>query len=171
MNDRVAFVLGDITALEADGIVNAANNELWMGAGVAGAILRVGGQEIEDEAVAKGPIAVGQALATKAGRLKAKYVLHAAVMGVDFLTDGGKIRDATANTLLLAEELKLSSIVFPALGTGVGKFPMEEAARIMLAEVRAHWTVHAGLEKIIFVLNREDAVKTFERVWKEMKER
>src|SRR5512135_2970091 len=94
-------IKGDITAQETDAIVNAANNHLWMGGGVAGAIKRNGGEVIEEEAVAKGPIDVGKVILTSAGSLKAKYVLHAAVMGQDLHTDAVKIQAATRNTLAL----------------------------------------------------------------------
>jgi O-acetyl-ADP-ribose deacetylase (regulator of RNase III) len=91
-----------------------------MGGGVAGAIKRAGGQEIETEAVSKEPIAVGEAVVTGAGRLKAKYIIHAAVMGQDLTTDADKIRQTTRNSLIKADELGIKSLAFPALGTGVG---------------------------------------------------
>ena len=165
---KVELYLGDITSLEVEAIVNAANNEMWMGAGVAGAIKRVGGSQIEDEAVKKGPIAVGQALATGAGKLKAKHVLHAAVMAMDFKTDEKKIRHATRNTLVLANKLKLRCIAFPALGTGVGKFPMEQAAQIMLEEVQQHLETETTLQKVIFALRTQDAMDTFYAVLNKM---
>ena len=114
---KIKFVKGDITDMEVDAIVNAANNELWMGGGVAGAIKRKGGIEIEEEAVKKGPIPVGEAIVTGAGKLKAKYVIHGAVMGRDLQTDAEKIKNATINSLKRAEELGLKSIAFPAFGT------------------------------------------------------
>src|SRR5437660_8004179 len=98
-------VEGDITKLEVDAIANAANDRLWMGAGVAGAIKRAGGEEIEREAVAKGPIAIGDAVATGAGDLPARHVIHAAVMGQDLVTNAFAIRTATRRTLEVAEEL------------------------------------------------------------------
>lgn len=158
---RFELFQGDITALEVDAVVNAANNRLIMGAGVAGAIKRRGGQEIEDEAVREGPIPVGEAAVTGAGRLKARYVIHAAVMAMDFETDAKKIRDATRNTLNRARELGIRSIAFPALGTGVGGFPLEECARIMLEEVRKGG---GGLERVVFALYGKEACEAFERV-------
>ncbi|MCS7287124.1 MAG: macro domain-containing protein [Anaerolineae bacterium] len=172
---EIVILKGDITAIEADAIVNAANNRLWMGSGVAGAIKRVGGEEIEREAVAKGPINVGEAVATGAGRLKARYVIHAAAMGYD---DQGQmippshesIRNATLNSLLLAEKLGLKSIAFPALGTGVGGFPLKEAAGIMLKAVRAHLAGGSGLERVIFVLFGDEAYQAFKEAFEEVSE-
>jgi len=158
---RIQVEQGDITRLEMDALVNAANNRLWMGGGVAGALKRAGGPEVEAEALAKGPIPVGEAVATTAGRLRAKYVIHAAVMGQDLRTDAGKIRDATRNSLLRADELGVRSIAFPALGTGVGGFPLGECARIMVGEVREHLAGDSGLERVVFVLYDEPAYRVF----------
>jgi O-acetyl-ADP-ribose deacetylase (regulator of RNase III) len=164
---EILFVQGDIAQQEADAIVNAANNHLWMGAGVAGAIKRAGGREIEAEAVAKGPIAIGEAVATGAGRLKARHVIHAAVMGQDLRTDADKIRRSTQATLRVAEELGLKSIAFPALGTGVGGFSLEECARVMLDAVESHAAAGTtGLEQVVFVLYDAPAYEAFQRVWR-----
>jgi len=152
---------GDITQLECDALVNAANNRLWMGGGVASALKRVGGKEIEAEAVKKGPIPVGEAVVTGAGKLKARYVIHAAVMGQDLKTDAEKIRQATRNSLLRADELGMKGLAFPALGTGVGGFPLDECARIMLNEVRQYSARH--LEKVILVLFDQPAYDAFKR--------
>lgn len=152
---------GDITESAADAIVNAANNHLWMGAGVAGAIKRKGGKTIEDEAVALGPIAVGQAVATEAGKLKCRNVIHAAAMGQDLVTDENKIRAATRNSLLRAEELGLGSVDFPALGTGVGGFPMESAAKIMIDEARRFLAQSDSVETVGFVLFDQAAYEVF----------
>ncbi len=158
----ISLIRGDIAAQDTDAVVNAANNALWMGAGVAGAIKRAGGQEIEREAVAKGPIPIGEAAVTGAGRLKARYVIHAAVMGQDLRTDADKIRSATENSLRRADELGLKSIAFPALGTGVGGFPLDECARVMLEVVRRH--TGGSLEQVLFVLYDEAAYRAFEKV-------
>src|SRR6266508_6613646 len=130
---KLEVVEGDITALEIDAIANAANNHLWMGAGVAGAIKRAGGEEIEREAVAKGPIEVGDAVATGAGHLQARWVIHAAVMGQDLVTGADAIRRATRRTLEVSDELGAESVALPAFGTGVGGFPLDECAGIMVA--------------------------------------
>ena len=158
---------GDITREETEAIVNAANSSLWMGGGVAGAIKRVGGREIEEEAVKKGPIPVGEAVVTGAGKLSCKYVIHAAVMGPDLVTDEEKIRAATKNGLLRAEELGLKSIAFPALGTGVGRFPYSEAAEVMVQEVGEHLAKECSLEEVVFVLYGEEAYRAFEKVMAE----
>jgi len=158
---KITLYQGDITQLDTDVIVNAANNHLWMGAGVAGAIKRAGGAEIEQEAVSKGPILVGEAVVTGAGRLKARYVIHAAAMGQDLRTDAEKIRAATANSLKQAEELGLKSIAFPALGTGVGGFPYEEAAKVMIQTIREHLAGETSLEEVVLVLYGQRAYDAF----------
>lgn len=152
---------GDITRVEADVVVNAANNHLWMGGGVAGALKRVGGPEVEAEALTKGPIPVGEVVVTTAGRLPARYVIHTAVMGQDLRTDAEKIGRATRNSLLRADELGIKTITFPALGTGVGGFPLGECARIMIGEVIQHSTGETGLETVTFVLFDEAAFRVF----------
>lgn len=152
-NTEIRIVQADITALEVDAIVNAANNELVMGGGVAGAIKRKGGSQIEEEAVKLGPIKIGEAVATKAGNLTAKYVIHAATMALDFQTDEIKIRDSVKNALKVAQGLKISSIAFPALGCGVGGFPYLASAKIMAQEVLKYLRQdEATLKEIIFCL-------------------
>ena len=158
---KIEIRQGDITQLELDAVVNAANNRLWMGGGVAGALKRVGGSEIETEAVSKGPVPVGEAVVTGAGKLKANYIIHAAVMGQDLKTDAEKIRQATKNSLLRGDELGIKSIAFPALGTGVGGFSLNECARIMISEVRQYSTGKTQLERVVFVLYDEPAYQAF----------
>jgi O-acetyl-ADP-ribose deacetylase (regulator of RNase III) len=160
---RVSLHKGDITQVEADAIVNAANNALWMGGGVAGAIKRVGGSEIEDEAIRQGPIPVGEAVVTGAGALKARYVIHAAVMATDLATDSEKIKAATKSSLLRADELGLKSIAFPALGTGIGAFPHSKAAQIMIDTVNEHLAGDTGLQEVLFVLYDGKAMEAFEQ--------
>ncbi len=160
---KVRLVEGDITELATDAIVNAANNHFWMGAGVAGAIKRKGGVEIEQEAMAKGPQPVGEAIVTGAGRLNARYVIHAAVMGQDLTTDAEKIGNATYNALLRAHELGLESIAFPALGTGVGGFSLQEAARVMYEATERFLKEHrdTSLREVVFCLFGKDAYDAF----------
>jgi len=158
---KITLYQGDITQLATVAIVNAANNYLWMGAGVAGAIKRVGGVEIEREAVSKGPIPVGEAVATGAGRLKARYVIHAAAMGQDLLTDAEKIRAATVNSLKRANELGLKSIAFPALGTGVGGFSYRQAAEVMIEAIRRHLAGETTLEEVVLALYGQQAYDAF----------
>jgi O-acetyl-ADP-ribose deacetylase (regulator of RNase III) len=156
---------GDISQARVDAVVNAANNHLWMGSGVAGAIKRAGGIEIEREAVAQGPIEVGEAVVTSGGTLPAKYVIHAAAMGQDLRTDRSKISKSTRNALHRAKDIEAESIAFPALGTGVGGFPPEEAAQAMITECIAFIKsgVAPSLKKIIFVLFSSDALASFEK--------
>jgi len=160
---KIEVYQGDITQLELDALVNAANNRLWMGGGVAGALKRVGGKEIEDEAVKKGPVPVGGTVVTGAGKLKARYIIHAAVMGQDLKTDAEKIRQATRNSLLRGDELGIKSLVFPALGTGVGGFPLDECARIMISEVRQYSAGETGLNRGVFALFDQPACQVFKQ--------
>lgn len=160
---KIEVYYGDITQLKLDAVVNAANNRLWMGGGVAGALKRVGGKEIEAEAVTKGPIPIGEAVVTGAGKLKARYIIHAAVMGQELETDATKIRQATRNSLLRADELGIKSIAFPALGTGVGGFPRDECARIMISEVGNYSAKKTGLDRVVFALYDEPAYQVFKQ--------
>ncbi len=128
----IRLVQGDLAAFPSDAIVNAANDHLWMGGGVAGAIKRRGGPEIEAEAMARGPVPIGEAVATRAGRLPARHVIHAVTMGQDLTTRERDVRAATRSALRVADNLHLRSIAFPALGTGVGGFPLGRAAAAML---------------------------------------
>jgi O-acetyl-ADP-ribose deacetylase (regulator of RNase III) len=151
---------GDIAALEVDAIANAANNRLWMGSGVAGAIKRAGGEEIEREAMQQGPIEVGEAVATGGGRLPARWVIHGAVMGQDLQTNPGLVRQTTESCLRVADELGAGSLALPAFGTGVGGFPLAECARIMVEAVRAFEP--ASLERVTFAVFGADAKAAFE---------
>jgi O-acetyl-ADP-ribose deacetylase (regulator of RNase III) len=157
----ITCVVGDITDSTAEAIVNAANNHLWMGSGVAGAIKRRGGDRIEREAMALGPIPVGEAVATSAGNLPQKHVIHAAVMGQDLLTDSGKIEAATRNSLRLAEDIGVKSIAFPALGTGVGGFPIELAAQIMIRVARDFLRDSKSVARVEFILFDNDSFESF----------
>ncbi|MDP2211118.1 MAG: macro domain-containing protein [Candidatus Aquicultor sp.] len=162
---------GDITEIDVEAVVNAANSELYMGSGVAGAIKRKGGISIEKEAAEKGPIDVGSAVETSAGALKAKYVIHAAVMGIDRVTDGEKIESATRATLNLAQDLGIKSIAIPALGTGVGGFPVMECAKIMFRVLKEHAAGgNKTLEKVVFVPFGYEAYSEFvQRADKDLK--
>ena len=166
-NSRIRVVLADLTTLSCDGIVNAANDRLWMGGGVAGAIKRRGGDEIEREAVRLGPVPIGDAVATGAGRLRARYVIHAVTMGQDLTTSEGRIRDATRSALRLAERLGLHSIALPALGTGVGGFPPDRAATVMVDEAIRHLSRSGRPAEVVFVLLDPDARRVFVRALQE----
>jgi O-acetyl-ADP-ribose deacetylase (regulator of RNase III) len=152
---------GDIAAQSTDAIVNAANNHLWMGSGVAGAIKARGGCEIETQAMAQGPIEPGECVVTPGGRLAARYVLHAAVMGQDLQTSAALIDRATRNVLAAVDRQRLASIAFPALGTGVGGFPIADCARIMIEAVREHAGTSTSLRLVRFVLFGRPAYDTF----------
>lgn len=163
-NTKITVIQGDITALKVDAIVNAANNELVMGGGVAGAIKKKGGKVIEEDALKKGPIEIGTAIFTSAGKLPAKYVIHAATMGVDFKTDELKIRNSCFNALKVAEKLKVGSLAFPALGCGVGGFPLLASAKIMSQEVLKHLREEkTSLKEIIFCLFEKKAFEIFDK--------
>jgi O-acetyl-ADP-ribose deacetylase len=166
LSERIVIQQGDITDMDVDAIVNAANNDLILGAGVAGAILRKGGDSIQKECNKIGSIPVGYAAITGAGKLKARNVIHAASMGLgDVRTTAKSLRTSTAHSLRLAAERKLKSIAFPAVGTGVSGFPMDECAQIMLTEAVQQLKDNSSLETIYFVLFGERARDTFQRTW------
>ena len=150
---------GDIAAVEADAVANAANDRLWMGAGVAGALKRAGGDEIEREAMAIGGIPLGTAVATTAGRLPARWVIHGAVMGQDLRTDGDLVQRTARSCLELADELGCRSLALPAFGTGVGGFPLARCARIMVEEARIFPA--QSLETVIFAVYGSEAYEAF----------
>jgi O-acetyl-ADP-ribose deacetylase (regulator of RNase III) len=150
---------GDIAAVRVDAVANAANDHLWMGAGVAGALKRAGGAEIEREAVALGPIPLGSAVATGAGRLPARWVIHGAVMGQDLRTSAELVRRTTRSCLELADELGCSSLALPAFGTGVGGFPLGECAGIMVGEARSF--AGSTLERVVFAVFGAEARAAF----------
>ena len=160
---EIELYQGDITDLDVDALVNAANNRLWMGGGVAGAIKAKGGKVIEEEAVKKGPIPVGEAVVTGAGRLPAKHIIHAAVMGQDLRTDKDKVKTSTLNSLKRAEELKLTSLAFPALGTGVGRFSLYECAQIMIDVVVDFLQKTKVIEKVVFALYGQAPYEIFHK--------
>jgi len=164
-NTEITILKGDITEVDTEAIVNAANNEFYMGGGVAGALKRKGGTQIEEEALRQGPVEVGCAVLTKAGRLKARYIIHAATMTMNFKTSEVIIRKATFNALALAQKNKISSIAFCALGCGVGGFSYEAASKIMAQEVFRYLqeTEQPTLKKITFVLFSDEALKIFDK--------
>jgi O-acetyl-ADP-ribose deacetylase len=153
----------DITTLEVDAIANAANTRLLHGGGVAGAIVRAGGQRIQDESDRKAPIGLGEAVETTAGDLPARWVIHAATMDLGGPTSADIIRRATAATLWKADELNARSLALVAFGTGVGGFPVEEAAEIEVEEVRRHLESGSRLERVVFVVRGAEARAAFER--------
>jgi O-acetyl-ADP-ribose deacetylase (regulator of RNase III) len=158
----VSIERGDITDWEVDALVNAANSTLAMGTGVAGAIKRKGGVIIEEGAMQQGPVEVGEAVLSTGGNLAATHVLHGAVRGTDLKTDGEIIAKTTRAVLALADKHRLTSIAFPALGTGVGHVPSPVSAEAMLNEVVAHLKRgQSSLRRVVFVLYLDDAYRAF----------
>jgi O-acetyl-ADP-ribose deacetylase (regulator of RNase III) len=152
---------GDLAAETTDAVVNAANNAFWMGSGVAGALKARGGRSIEDEAMAQGPVEPGECVITAAGRLPARYVIHAAVMGQDLRTSPAIISCATSNSLALAETRQIASIAFPAFGTGVGGFGLKDCARVMIEAMRAHERTATSLRLVRLILFGQPAYRAF----------
>jgi O-acetyl-ADP-ribose deacetylase (regulator of RNase III) len=160
---EVEVVEGDITKLELDAITNAANTDLRHGGGVAGAISRAGGPSIQAESDGLAPIELGAAVATGGGDLPARWVIHAATMHLGGPTSAEAIRAATASALRVADELGARSLALVAFGTGVGGFPLDDAARIEAEEVRRHLGSETGLERVVFCVFGEPARAAFER--------
>jgi O-acetyl-ADP-ribose deacetylase (regulator of RNase III) len=148
----------DVTKLEVDAVANAANTQLRHGGGVAGAISRAGGPDVQRESDERAPIGLGEAVETTAGDMPARYVIHAATMELGGPTSAEIIERATRSTLAKAEELGCRSLALVAFGTGVGGFPLEEAARIMAGVARAH---EGALERIVFAVHGGDAERAF----------
>jgi O-acetyl-ADP-ribose deacetylase (regulator of RNase III) len=157
----VEIVDGDISSETTDAIVNAANNAFWMGAGVAGAIKARGGETIEREAVAQGGVALGECVLTSGGRLAARHVIHAAVMGPDLRTSANVITLATRNALVMAERQTFRSCSLPAFGTGVGGFPLDLCARLMITTIRDLAPSFRSLQSLRLVLFGQAAYQAF----------
>jgi O-acetyl-ADP-ribose deacetylase len=168
LRDRIAISQGDLTEMDVDAIVNAANNDLQLGGGVAGAIRRKGGPEIQAECDQIGTIPVGGAAITTGGKLKARHVIHAASMQLGGRTSAHALRSSTAHSLRIASQSGLKSIAFPAVGTGIAGFPPRQCAEIMLRETEKHFEQPTSLEKVEFVLFDEQALKIFQDVLKEL---
>jgi O-acetyl-ADP-ribose deacetylase len=152
----------DITALQVDAIANAANTRLMHGGGVAGAISRAGGPVVQRESDERAPIGLGAAVETSGGEMPCRWVIHAATMELGGPTSADIIRRATASTLALADELGARSLALVAFGTGVGGFPLEEAARIEVEEVRRHVGAGTKLERVVFTVRGETARAAFQ---------
>jgi O-acetyl-ADP-ribose deacetylase len=149
----------DVTKLEVDAIANAANTQLRHGGGVAAAIARAGGPEVQRESKEKAPIGLGEAVETTAGDMPARYVIHAATMELGGPTSAEIITRATAATVRKADELGCRSLALVAFGTGVGGFPLEEAARLMVDAVRRHRS--RSLERVVFAVHGDEAEQAF----------
>ena len=158
---RIELWNGDICELEVDAIVNPANLSLWMATGVGGAIKRAGGDQIEFAAVRQAPVELGDSIVTTAGSLAARAVIHAVSLDRVRRTSGPVICQAVRSAMARAREMDARSIAFPALGTGVGGFPLEEAARVMVETVREELEASPGIEHVIFALRGAAAYEAF----------
>ena len=163
MTATVEVLDTDITTLEVDAIANAANTRLLHGGGVAAAIARAGGPAVDAESRERAPIGLGEAVATTAGQLPARWVIHAATMELGGPTSAEIVRRATAATLARADELGARSLALVAFGTGVGGFPLDEAAQIEVDEVRRHLASGSRLERVVFAVRGDAAREAFER--------
>jgi O-acetyl-ADP-ribose deacetylase (regulator of RNase III) len=168
---RIEIRQGDLTEMATDAIVNAANNDLQLGGGVAGAIRRKGGPQIQSECNEIGIIPVGGAAITSGGKLRARYVIHAASMQLGGCTTAHALRSSTAHSLRIAAQNGVKTISFPAVGTGIAGFPLRECAEIMLSEAEKHFEGPTSVEKVYFVLFDKEAQAVFEEVFKEINEK
>jgi O-acetyl-ADP-ribose deacetylase (regulator of RNase III) len=159
---RIELWNGDICELEVDAIVNAANMSLWMSTGVGGEIKRAGGDTIEFAAVRQAPIALGEAIVTPAGKLAARAVIHAVSLDRDRRTSAEVIDKAVRSALARARDIRARSVAFPALGTGVGGFPLDEAARVTVRAVRDELGRSPSIEHVIFAMRGAAAYQAFE---------
>jgi O-acetyl-ADP-ribose deacetylase (regulator of RNase III) len=165
--DHIEIRQGDLTEMDADAIVNAANNDLQLGGGVAGAIRRKGGAEIQSECDKIGTIPVGGAAITTGGNLKARRVIHAASMQLGGQTTAQALRSSTEHSLRIAAQNGLRTVAFPAVGTGIAGFPLRECAEIMIGEAEKHLAGTTSIEKIYFVLFDKEANEIFKQVLRE----
>lgn len=162
---HIQLLQGDITAMEVNAIVNAANNDLILGGGVAGAIRSKGGPVIQEECNKISTIRVGEVVVTSAGNLKAKYVIHAASMSLGGRTTAQSLKTSLQNTLLKTEEYHIRSIAFPAIGTGIAGFPAEQCARIMLDEIISYMQTASHLQQVYFVLYDKITYQVFKEYY------
>src|SRR5580692_2943889 len=165
ISEQIVLLQCDLTEMDVDAIVNAANNDLQLGGGVAGAIRRKGGDAIQRECDAIGSIPVGGAAITSGGKLKARFVIHAASMQLGGKTSGDSLRHSVAHSLRIANERGLKTIAFPAVGTGIAGFPLKDCAEIMLRETAKHLRGESSFETVYFVLFDEVAEGVFKRAW------
>jgi O-acetyl-ADP-ribose deacetylase (regulator of RNase III) len=156
---EIEVTQADVTQLEVDAVANAANTELRHGGGVAAAIARAAGPELERESRERAPIGLGDAVATTAGEMPSRWVIHAATMELGGPTSAEIVESATEATLTRAEELGARSLALVAFGTGVGGFPVDEAARIMVGVVRRH--EGESPERVVFAVRGHEAERAF----------
>jgi O-acetyl-ADP-ribose deacetylase len=166
--ERIEIRQGDITEMDVDAIVNAANNDLQLGGGLAGAIRRKGGASIQAECNEIGTIPVGGAAITSGGNLKARQVIHAASMQLGGGTTAQSLRSSTAHALRIAAQRGLKTIAFPAVGAGIGGFPLRECAEIMLRETAKHFENPTSVERVWFVLFDNEALAAFEEAFRDL---
>jgi len=164
---KIELMKGDITRLEVDAIVNPANSKLVMGGGVSAALHAIGGEEIEKEAVKKAPIGLGEAMVTNAGKLRAKFVIHAATMHLGGTSNEKIISECTTNSLKRADRLELRTIALPALGCGIGRFPVEKGAKIILTGILDYQPKF--LEVAIVVLHNDLDFEIFKKTYEGLK--
>jgi O-acetyl-ADP-ribose deacetylase (regulator of RNase III) len=160
---RIELWNGDICDLEVDAIVSPASTSMWMSTGVAGELKRTGGDAIEYAALRLAPVALGDAVVTPAGRLAARFIIHAVSLERDRRTSGPAIDRAAHSAMARARELGLVSVAFPALGTGIGGFPLDEAASIAVGAVRDELGTPSSIEHVIFALRGAAAYEAFAR--------
>ena len=164
MGTRIIVVTGDITKLEVDAIVNPANSQLIMGGGVAGAILRAGGQQIQEQALKKAPVQIGNAVATTAGKLKAKYVIHAPTMTRPAMaTSLDNAKAATEAVFECAQQIRVESLAYPGLGAGVGGLNLQDAANAMVEIIKSRIETGTTIKKIVLVGYNSDIAEAFEK--------
>ncbi len=155
MKTNLKMVRGDITLVDVEAIVNSANNDLFLGGGVSGAIRRAAGPQVQEECDRIGTIPLGQAVVTTGGQLKAKWIIHAAVNPLGLWADAKSVRKAARNALMKAEEKKVRTLAFPAIGTGTGALPVERCADILIEETTRHCSGETSIEEVCFVLYDE----------------
>jgi len=163
ISDRIVIQKGDLTDFDGDAIVNAANTELILGSGVAGAIREKGGYQIQSECNKTVSIPLGQATITPAGDLKTKYVIHAAGMHLGERVETESLKECTINSLKVADKYKIKTLAFPAIGTGVGGYPLDKCAEVMISVVNDYLQSHESqIEKVYFILFDDDAFSIFQ---------
>jgi len=161
---KITVMAGDITKLEVDAIVNPANSQLIMGGGVAGFILRAGGDQIQKQALRKAPVPIGKAVATTAGKLKAKYIIHAPTMTRPAMAASlEEVKAATRGALDCAIQLRINSLAFPGLGTGVGGLNLKDAADAMIKEIKNHIEAGTTIKQVILVGYNPDLANAFQK--------
>lgn len=166
--NRIKILKGDITDFEGDAIVNAANTDLILGGGVAGAIRKRGGNSIQEECNKIGKIPLGEAVVTSGGNLKVKYVIHAAAMGFDEPCTEESLKNATLNALKRAKEKKLKDVAIPAIGMGIAGFPLNEGSKIMLNTIKGFLDENDHPENVFLILYDDMTLETFKRVYNEL---